>query len=37
MTDGNGNSIPVSTGSTFGQASAVAPGRTLQYSLKFSF
>jgi len=33
----NGTSVPVSIGSGFGQASAVNPGRTLQYTLKFTF
>ena len=30
-------SVPVGIGSGFGQASAVAPGRTLQYTLRFTF
>jgi Carboxypeptidase regulatory-like domain/TonB-dependent Receptor Plug Domain len=33
----DGHAVPVNIGSGFGQASAVAPGRTLQYSLKFTF
>jgi hypothetical protein len=37
MAGPNGTSVPVATGSTFGQASAVNPGRTLQYTLRFSF
>jgi len=32
-----GNSVPVGVGSGFGQASAVAPGRTLQYTFRFTF
>jgi len=32
-----GTSVPVSIGTGFGQANAVNPGRTLQYTFRFSF
>jgi len=37
MVGPSGTSVPVGIGSGFGQASAVSPGRTLQYTLKFTF
>jgi hypothetical protein len=37
MVGPNGTSVPVSIGTGFGQANAVNPGRTLQYTFRFSF
>ena len=37
MVGPNGTSVPVGVGTGFGQATAVAPGRTLQYTFRFTF